>query len=79
MRIWKALLRVPAGNTISYEKLGEIAGAPQSSRAVGGAVGRNRIAWLIPCHRVVRKTGALGGYRWGAARKQAMLEWEAAK
>ena len=54
-------------------------GAPNSSRAVGTAVGQNSVAYLIPCHRVIRKTGLVGGYRWGESRKRAMLSWEAAK
>ncbi len=58
--------------------LGEAIGVSDSNRAVGAAVGRNPIAYLVPCHRVIRKSGLLGGYRWGERRKRAMLAWEAA-
>jgi len=79
IKIWKALLTVPAGALVTYETLGKIAGAGHAARAVGNAVASNRIAYLIPCHRVIRKSGLLGGYRWGEARKQAMVGWEAAR
>lgn len=78
LRVWRALLRVPAGALISYGKLAAAVGNPKAARAVGAAVGQNPVAWLIPCHRVVCETGALGGYRWGVARKRAMLAWESA-
>jgi AraC family transcriptional regulator of adaptative response/methylated-DNA-[protein]-cysteine methyltransferase len=79
VRVWQALLRVPAGALVTYETLAEAAGAPGSARAVGSAVGRNPVAFAIPCHRVIRKLGVMGGYRWGTARKQAILAWEAAR
>lgn len=79
IKVWQALLRIPAGTVVSYETIGEAIGAKNSSRAIGSAVGQNAIAYLIPCHRVIRKTGALGGYRWGETRKRAMLAWEAAR
>ncbi len=79
LKVWKALLTVPAGALVTYETLGEIIGAGQSARAVGNAVADNRIAWLIPCHRVIRKSGLLGGYRWGETRKRAILAWETAR
>jgi AraC family transcriptional regulator of adaptative response/methylated-DNA-[protein]-cysteine methyltransferase len=79
VRVWEALLRVPAGALVSYEQLAEAAGKPGAVRAVAGAVARNQISFLIPCHRVIRKTGAFGGYHWGAERKRAMLGWEAAR
>jgi len=79
LKVWKALLTVPAGALVTYETLGEIIGAGQSARAVGNAVADNRIAWLIPCHRVIRKNGLLGGYRWGETRKRAILAWETAR
>lgn len=79
LRVWEALLRIPAGGAATYGELAEAIGAPGSARAVGGAVGRNPVAWLIPCHRVIRGTGAFGEYRWGAERKRAMLGWEAAR
>ena len=79
VRVWEALLRVPAGAMVSYEQLAAAAGRPDAVRAVAGAVARNQIGYVIPCHRVIRKLGAFGGYRWGSARKQAILGWEAAR
>jgi AraC family transcriptional regulator of adaptative response/methylated-DNA-[protein]-cysteine methyltransferase len=79
VRVWEALLRVPAGAVVSYEQLAAAAGRPDAVRAVAGAVARNQIAYVIPCHRVIRKLGAFGGYRWGTDRKRAMLGWEAAR
>ena len=78
LRVWEALLRIPEGCVVSYGELAERIGAPRAARAVGTAVGRNPIAYLIPCHRVIRSTGAFGGYRWGVERKKMMLGWEAA-
>lgn len=79
LRVWEALLRIPAGQVVTYERLALAVGAPASVRATANALGANPIAFLIPCHRVLRKSGALGGYRWGTARKQAMLAWECAQ
>ncbi|HTL98485.1 MAG TPA: bifunctional helix-turn-helix domain-containing protein/methylated-DNA--[protein]-cysteine S-methyltransferase [Holophagaceae bacterium] len=79
LRAWEALLRIPAGGAVAYGGLAEMAGAPGASRAVGSALGQNPIAWLIPCHRVLQATGALGQYHWGAPRKQAMLGFERAR
>jgi AraC family transcriptional regulator, regulatory protein of adaptative response / methylated-DNA-[protein]-cysteine methyltransferase len=78
-RVWEALLSIPEGRVTCYEDLAIAMGRPDAVRAVAGAVARNRIAWLIPCHRVIRKIGEAGGYRWGGARKRAMLTWEAAR
>jgi len=78
-KVWEALIKVPMGALVSYEELASSAGTPNAVRAVAGAVAANPIAWLVPCHRVIRKTGAFGGYRWGQARKRAMLGWEAVK
>jgi AraC family transcriptional regulator of adaptative response/methylated-DNA-[protein]-cysteine methyltransferase len=78
LKIWEALLRIPPGAVTSYQGLAEQAGRPRASRAVGTALGRNPIAVLIPCHRVIRKLGEFGNYRYGAARKKALLGWEAA-
>ncbi len=80
LRVWEALLRVPEGAVISYGALARRIGRPRAARAVAGAVAANPVAWLIPCHRVLRETGALGGYRWGVLRKRTMLarEWSAA-
>lgn len=79
VKVWRALLEVPFGAVTSYRQIAARLGAPGSSRAVGGAVGANPVAWLIPCHRVIRETGLLGGYHWGLDRKAAMLGWEAAR
>jgi AraC family transcriptional regulator, regulatory protein of adaptative response / methylated-DNA-[protein]-cysteine methyltransferase len=79
IRVWEALLRIPAGEVASYERIAVGIGAPTAARAVGSAVGRNPIAYLIPCHRVIRGSGAFGEYRWGSARKKAMLGREAAR
>ena len=78
LKVWEALLRVPPGRVTTYEEIAAAIGAPRAVRAVGAAVGKNPIAYLIPCHRVIRKTGAFGDYRWGAARKQVMLTRELA-
>lgn len=77
-RVWCALAGIPFGATLSYGELAARIGRPEAVRAVAGAVAANRIAWLIPCHRIVRSDGGLGGYRWGAWRKAAMLEHERA-
>ncbi|HVE79612.1 MAG TPA: methylated-DNA--[protein]-cysteine S-methyltransferase [Gemmatimonadaceae bacterium] len=79
LKVWEALLRVPPGAVTTYEALAAGAGAPSAVRAVASAVARNPVAYLIPCHRVIRKTGAFGEYRWGAARKRAMLLWESCR
>lgn len=79
VQVWRALLRVPEGSTTTYGGLAASLGVPRASRAVGAACGRNRLGVLIPCHRVIRETGALGGYRWGLERKQALLAWESAR
>ncbi len=79
LRVWQALLRIPAGAVTSYGDLARRLGKPGAARAVGGAVGRNPVSYLIPCHRVVREATGLGHYRWGAARKHALLAWEAAR
>jgi AraC family transcriptional regulator of adaptative response/methylated-DNA-[protein]-cysteine methyltransferase len=76
LKVWEALLRVPAGAAVTYGDVAAAIGAPNAARAVGTAVGQNPIAFVIPCHRVLRATGALGGYRWGLERKRAMLVWE---
>ncbi len=78
LKVWEALLRIPEGMTVSYSRLAESIGRPKATRAVASAVGRNPIAYLIPCHRVLRTTGEIGGYRWGTARKRAILVKEMA-
>jgi len=79
VKIWEALLRIPAGTLASYTTLAAAAGSPRAVRAAGSAIGANRVAWLIPCHRVIRASGETGNYRWGIFRKQTMLAWEAAR
>lgn len=79
IKVWEALLAVPEGHVTTYSDIARRIGHPAAVRAVGTAVGRNPISWLIPCHRALRKTGALGGYHWGLPRKRAMLAWEAAR
>lgn len=78
VQVWRALLALPAGALTTYGDLAAALGKPEAARAVGTAVGANAIAYLIPCHRVIRASGAISGYRWGAARKAAMLGREAA-
>jgi len=73
MKVWEALLAIPSGEVCSYQQLAESMGSPSSTRAVASAIARNNIAYLIPCHRVIRGTGEFSQYRWGAERKQAML------
>ena len=76
IKFWQALLAIPAGSLATYAQISSLAGAPRAHRATGSAVGANALAFLIPCHRVLRATGALGGYRWGEARKRALLALE---
>jgi AraC family transcriptional regulator of adaptative response/methylated-DNA-[protein]-cysteine methyltransferase len=76
VKVWQALLELGSRGPTSYGALAEAIGSPGASRAVGQAVGANPVAWLIPCHRVLRKDGELGGYHWGTSRKRAMLAWE---
>jgi len=76
LKVWEALLRVPAGSVISYRDLAIQIGLPDGARAVGNAVGRNPLPVVIPCHRVIRGAGEMGGYRWGTSRKKALLAWE---
>jgi AraC family transcriptional regulator of adaptative response/methylated-DNA-[protein]-cysteine methyltransferase len=78
VRVWEALLRIPPGSVATYEDIASAAGNEGATRAVGSAIGKNPVAYLIPCHRVIRKTGAFGSYHWGATRKVAMLLREAA-
>ena len=79
IKVWEALLRIPSGSVVCYEDLARRLGNPSAARAVGSAVGRNPISFLIPCHRAIRKMGITGDYHWGAARKKAILAWEAAR
>jgi AraC family transcriptional regulator, regulatory protein of adaptative response / methylated-DNA-[protein]-cysteine methyltransferase len=76
VRVWRALLEIEPGTVVSYGSLAAALNKPAAARAVGSAVGRNPLAFLIPCHRVIRETGVLGHYRWGEVRKCAMVAWE---
>jgi AraC family transcriptional regulator, regulatory protein of adaptative response / methylated-DNA-[protein]-cysteine methyltransferase len=79
VRVWEALVRIPPGCAVSYEQVASRIGEPASARPVGSAVARNPVAFLIPCHRVIRKTGDFGEYGSGSARKKAILAWEGAR
>lgn len=79
IRVWEALLRIPFGGITSYSDIAATVDHPRAVRAVASAIGNNPIAYVIPCHRVIRRSGALGGYASGLARKQALLAWEAAR
>jgi AraC family transcriptional regulator of adaptative response/methylated-DNA-[protein]-cysteine methyltransferase len=76
LRVWRALVKIPAGHLTTYGRLAEAVGNAKASRAVGSAVGANPVAYLIPCHRVIRETGVIGEYRWGQERKRALVAWE---
>jgi AraC family transcriptional regulator of adaptative response/methylated-DNA-[protein]-cysteine methyltransferase len=78
IQVWKALLRIPEGWVVSYRDIAAFIGSPKALRAVANAVAINPVAYLIPCHRVIAKSGQTRGYRWGAARKKAIIGWEAA-
>ena len=78
IKVWEALLRIPFGEVVSYQAIAEAVGNPRAVRAVGAAVGRNNISWLIPCHRVILSTGVIHNYRWGAAQKRKLLTLESA-
>jgi len=79
VRVWETLLKVPMGCATTYSDLAAKAGSPKAARAVGAAVGKNPLAFVVPCHRVIGKAGDLTGYHWGLTRKRAMLGWEAGK
>ena len=79
IQVWRALLKVPFGGITTYQTIAETIDRPTAARAVGNAVGNNPIAYLIPCHRVIRESGELGGYRWGLERKTVILGWEASR
>lgn len=76
VRVWETLLKIPMGKAVSYTDIARHIGKPQASRAVGSAVGRNPISFVVPCHRVLRADGSLGGYHWGLTRKRALIGWE---
>ena len=79
VNVWRALLRIPEGSLISYKQLAQITGNPAAVRATASAVGANPVSYLVPCHRVLRSSGELGGYHWGLERKQAMIAWDSAR
>jgi AraC family transcriptional regulator of adaptative response/methylated-DNA-[protein]-cysteine methyltransferase len=79
IKVWEALLTIPTGAVASYQEIARRVGAPKAVRAVGTAVGQNPVSYLIPCHRIIRKSGAFGNYEGGVARKKALLGWEAAR
>ncbi len=79
IKVWEALMNIPTGHVTTYSDIARVIGHPKAVRAVGTAVGRNPISWLIPCHRALRKSGGLGGYHWGLPVKRTMLAWEAAE
>ena len=79
IKVWEALLSIPDGHVTSYSEIAKSIGSPKAVRAVGTAVGRNPVSWLIPCHRALKKSGELGGYHWGQPVKRAMLAYEAAR
>jgi AraC family transcriptional regulator, regulatory protein of adaptative response / methylated-DNA-[protein]-cysteine methyltransferase len=76
VRVWEALLKIPVGRAVSYTDIARHIGSPAASRAVGSAVGRNPLSFVVPCHRVLRGDGSLGGYHWGLTRKRALIGWE---
>ena len=77
IRVWETILRIPFGKATSYSDIASHIGKPNAARAVGSAVGKNPISFVVPCHRVLEKSGGLGGYHWGLTRKRAILGWEA--
>lgn len=79
IKVWEALLRIPTGHVTTYSEIAKSIGNPRAVRAVGTAVGRNPVSWLIPCHRALRKSGGLGGYHWGLPVKRALLAYETAR
>jgi len=79
LKVWEMLLKIPAGSLSTYGHIAKDIGTPNASRAVGAAIGRNPVAFLIPCHRVIQSGGMLGGYHWGLVRKASIIGWEAAK
>lgn len=78
IKVWEALLELPEGGLFTYESIAAAIGRPQATRAVASAIARNPVSYLIPCHRVLRKSGRISGYRWGPIRKKAIIAWEAA-
>ncbi|TGV04301.1 bifunctional helix-turn-helix domain-containing protein/methylated-DNA--[protein]-cysteine S-methyltransferase [Flavivirga rizhaonensis] len=79
LKVWETLLKIPMGNLSTYGSIAKEIGSPKASRAIGTAIGNNPVAFIIPCHRVIKSTGDIGGYMWGHTRKSAIIGWEAAK
>jgi len=79
IKVWEALLKIPFGSIVSYQAIAEYIKKPKALQAVGSAIGQNPVAYLIPCHRVIRKTGNISEYRWGTTRKSAIIGWEVSK
>ncbi len=79
LKVWEALLKIPMGNVTTYNSIAKHIDNPKASRAVGTAIGSNPIAYIIPCHRVIKASGSLGNYMWGSTRKSAMIGWELSK
>lgn len=79
VQVWQALLRIPVGAMVSYQGVATMVGRPNASQAVANAIARNPVGYLIPCHRVINKAGQMHAYRWGSARKKAILGWEASR
>ncbi|MBL7665221.1 MAG: bifunctional helix-turn-helix domain-containing protein/methylated-DNA--[protein]-cysteine S-methyltransferase [Bacteriovoracaceae bacterium] len=76
IKVWESLLKIPMGELVTYSDIAKLIESPQAARAVGSAIGKNPVAFIIPCHRVIRSTGEFGDYMWGADRKCAMIGWE---
>jgi AraC family transcriptional regulator, regulatory protein of adaptative response / methylated-DNA-[protein]-cysteine methyltransferase len=79
LKVWESLLKIPVGRLSTYGNIAKEIKQPNASRGVGSAIGKNPVAYLIPCHRVIKSSGILSGYRWGTARKAAIIGWEAAR
>lgn len=79
LKVWEALMKIPAGHIVSYQSVANYIEKPEAIRAVASAIGKNPVSYLIPCHRVIRKEGNIGEYRWGSATKMALIGWEASK
>jgi AraC family transcriptional regulator, regulatory protein of adaptative response / methylated-DNA-[protein]-cysteine methyltransferase len=79
LKVWEALMAIPDGSSITYGGLARLVGQPSAARAVGSAVGANPLAWIIPCHRVIRQLGEVGGYRWGTVTKRALIGFESTR
>ena len=79
LKVWETLLKIPTGRLSAYKSIAGRVDSPKAVRAVGTAIGQNPVAFIIPCHRVIQSSGAFGNYHWGAARKAAMIGWEAAR